>query len=99
MANNSKVKTFISDYSISAHEFDAHRQGLRHIIKNSKLFGYNKSLCGKSKLVVSIFSLTEPIFNFYSSIYKSLCPKCLNKLPEELVEELNFTYIVKKLKS
>ncbi len=96
MANNSKVKTFISDYSISAAPF---APKIRHIIKAPYIMGWNKSLCGASKLVISIFTLTEKNFSLYSRMYKSLCPKCLNKLPEELVEELNFTYIVKKLKS
>ncbi len=96
MANNSKVKTFISDYSISVPRFKTDN---RHIIKSPKNITDNISLCGRKSFVTSIYTLTEIPFTLYSSIYKSLCPKCLNKMPEELVEELKYNYIVKKLKS
>ncbi len=97
MVNSTKVKTFISDYSLSVPKLT---DGYRHIIKDPirKTWG-NVSLCSYEDLALSIFSINEPVFNTYSRVYKSLCPKCLNKMPEELVEELKFNYIVKKLKS
>ena len=95
MANNSKVKTFISDYSI-CWIIDT----TRHILINSSYCDDRGiGLCGAGNLSLSSFNLTEKDFIIHSRIYKSLCPKCLNKMPKELVEELKYNYIVKKLKS
>ena len=102
MANNSKVKTFISDYSLSWTEPVSGKslERVRHIIIDpSRIYSSEIGLCGAKYLTVSIYTTTELDFKLYSRVYKSLCPKCLSKMPEKIVEELKFNYIVKKLKS
>ena len=100
MANNSKVKTFISDYIISISDY-TWSKGIRHIIlrRTSISTDHNTSLCDTIDLNISSYGLTESDFSDHFVIYKSLCTKCLKKMPEELIEELKFNYIVKKLKS